>query len=167
MCNPFAYLLLKTRLWLATKRTKAAKKVMEDSIRNTRLATADIDGSYADFLEKAKEQEAAAVALRRLQRKQSVNPILSVYVDTGTVTVTDSAQAELTKLDTELALTRHRLGDWGKADVYRWCQNNQAALSFKGFIRSAYTCFGNKRFCIHTDYDTYTTRICMEDELWG
>ena len=68
MCNPFAYLLLKIRLWLATKRTKAAKKVMEDSIRNTRLATADIDQSYADFLEKAKEQEAAAVALRRLQR---------------------------------------------------------------------------------------------------
>lgn len=167
MINPFEYLSTKIRLFIAVKRTAAAKKVMEHSIQHTRNATADIDQSYNCFLEKARQQEVLAVKLRRLQRRKSLYPILDVQVNAGSVTLTGPAEKELTKLDMELALTRHRHGDWGGADPIQWKANNRAAQSSAGFIRSLYDCFGNKRFCILTDCDKHTTQICMEGEQWN
>lgn len=167
MINPFEYLLTKIRLFIASKRTVAAKKAMENSIQHTRNATADIDHSYNCFLEKAKQQEVLAVKLKRLQRTKSSYSILNISLNTGSVTMTGPAEKELTKLDAELALTRHRCGDWGKADLTQWQANNKAARFGVGSIRSLYDCFGDKQFCVITDCDKQTTRICMEDEAWN
>ena len=167
MINPIEYLLTKIRLFVAAKRTAAAKKAMEHSIQHTRSATADIDQSYNCFLEKARQQEVLAVKLRRLQRTKSPYCILNVSVDTGPVTLIGPAEQELTKLDTELALTRHRNGDWGKAALKQWRENNMAAQSGAGFIRSLYDCFGNKQFSVITDCEKRTTQVCMEGEAWN
>lgn len=166
MINPIEYLTIKIRLFLASRRTAAAKRAMEQSIQHTRSATEDIDQSYIRFLDKARQQEVLAVKLRQLQKKQSPYPILDVRVDTGSVSLTGPAETDLTKLDVELALTRHRHGDWGNADPCQWRTNNRAVLAASGSIRSLYNCFGNKRFQIMTDCDRQTTQICMEGETW-
>lgn len=166
MINPIEYLTVKIRLFLAARRTAAAKRAMEHSIQHTRSATEDIDQSYTRFLDKARQQEVLAVKLRQLQKKQSPYPILDVRVDTGSVNMTGPAEQALTKLDVELALTRHRHGDWGMVTPYQWRVNNRSALTAAGPIQSLYNCFGNKRFLVMTDRDRQTTQIRMEGEKW-
>lgn len=158
------YLLIKIRLLFIQVWVHSAKKRVLSEIQNSRDTTVDVNRSYRQFLDLSARQEQLTVALRRIARKNTNRPIPNVKIDTGSVSVSPEAQNFLTDFDQEMALTRHRNGDWGEPAAQNWWDNNEAARSGKGKLLSRYPYHGGRFFLIETDLRIPKTHIRLEDE---
>lgn len=162
--NYIGHLCLKIRLLFMRLRVHSAKKCMLSGIQSSSHTTGNINRSYRQFLDLSSRQEQVAVALRRIARKNTNRPILIVKIDTGSVSVSPEAQNFLTDFDREMALTRHRNGDWGEPAAQNWWDNNEAALSGNGKLLSKYPYHGGGFFLIETDLHIPKTHIRLEGE---
>lgn len=162
--NYIGYLLLKIRLLFIRMRVNTAKKHVLSGIQSSRHTTGNIDRSYRQFLDLSARQEELAVAMRRIIYKNTDSPMLSVKIDTGSVCVSPKAQNLLTDFDKEMALIRHRNGDWGEVSIPNWKDNNEAVLSDTGKLLSRYPCHGGGFFFIETDLSIPKTVIRLRGE---
>lgn len=162
--NYISYLWVKIRLLFIRLRVNAAKKHMLSGIQNSHYTTGNIDRSYRQFLGLSARQEELAVAIRRIAHKNTDCPMLSVKIDTGRVCVSPEAQNLLTDFDKEMALTRHRNGDWGEPTEQNWRDNNEAVRYKMGKLLSRYPHHNGGFFLIETDLRTPKTIIRLEGE---
>lgn len=162
--NYIGYLWLKIRLLFIRMRVNTAKKYMLSGIQSSRHTTGNIDRSYRQFLDLSLRQEELAVALRRIARKNTDRPMLHVKIDTGRVCVSPEAQNLLTDFDKEMALIRHRNGDWGETSIPNWQDNNEAVRSDTGKLLSRYPCHSGGFFLIETNRRIPKTHIRLEGE---
>lgn len=81
----------------------------------------------------------------------------------GRVVITRGAQAVLEEDDVKVALTRHRVGDWGDL-----CQEdaalNDAALTDEARVLSVYFSSKGVRFYVITEWDRSYTTILLPSE---
>lgn len=162
--NYIKYFFAKIRLALATCRAKIAKDLMDKVIASSRAKTEEIDYSYENFLKCCKQQEKAAVMLKRAKKENPNKPFLNVDLGIEHYAVLSDAASKLTKHDVEVAITRHRYGDWGEVSNHHWLCNNEGAKDPCGIIRSRYPLFGGGYFSVETDRRTGETRICLDGE---
>lgn len=160
--NRLNYLFTKLRLHIAEHRALLAKSKMESAIKSSRNATESMSRRYQRFLSLSAKREQIAVSLKRFTRKKTNRPILKVNLDIGSITVSPNAENVITKLDIEMALTRHKNGDWGDVSKKDWSYNNEAAQSGSGKLFSRYSYFGGDFFTIRTDLNRKTTSIQLE-----
>lgn len=158
------YLALKIRLLFIRIRVYAAKKRVLSGVQNSRSTTANMDRCYRHFLDLSAKREEIAVSLRRITRKNTNCPILAVRVDTGTVSVSSKAKEWLPDFDREVALTRHRNGDWGEPTAQNWKANNRAVCAGRGKLLSRYLSYDGGFFLIETDLRIPRTNIRLERE---
>ena len=161
--NHIKYLIAKIRLFFAHLCTNAAKERMDNVIRSSRAAQDEIDNSYEHFLKRCKEQEKAAVAVKRLQADND-NPILDIDLGVEHFIVLPNASGKLTRLDAEVAVTRHRYGDWGEITLQNWRSNNAEVSNPYGIIRSRYPLFGGGCFIVETDKRVNKTEVYLDGE---
>ena len=163
--NRIKYIFAKARLVLTTCRAKAAKDLMDKVIRSTKAKKEEIDYSYENFLKRCKQQEKAAVMLKRAKNENPNKPFLKVDLGVEHFTVLPDAANKLTRHDVEVAITRHRYGDWGDVSVHHWLCNNEGTKDPCGIIRSRYPLFGGGYFSVETDKRSKITRIGLEGAL--
>lgn len=161
--NRIKYLFTKLRLHFVARRALLAKSKMESAIKNSNHATESMSRRYQRFLSLSAKREQIAVSLKRITRKKTNRPILKVNLDIGAVTVSPNAENAITKLDIEMALARHKNGDWGDVTKIVWLYNNESAQSGSGNILSRYSYFGGDYFTIKTDLKRKTTSIQLEE----
>ena len=161
--NHIKYLIAKIRLFFAHNRASAAKEHMNNVIRSSRAAQDEIDDSYENFLKRCKQQEKAAIAVKRL-RGDSDNPILDVDLGVEHFVIAPSISGRITRLDAEVAVTRHRYGDWGEVTLQNWRSNNAEAKNPYGIIRSRYPLFGGGYFIVETDKRANRTEVYLDGE---
>lgn len=161
--NHIKYLIAKIRLFFAHCLTNSAKERMSNVIRSSRAAQDEIDSSYEDFITRCKEQEKAAVAVKRL-RGDSDNPILDIDLNVKHFILNPNISKRLTRLDAEVAVTRHRYGDWGDVTLQNWRSNNAESSNPYGIIRSRYPLFGGGYFIVETDKRTNRTELYLDGE---
>lgn len=142
------YAIAKIRLVFASASAKASKNSMNKVIKNSRAATEEIEDSYENFLMQCKKQEKAKVELKKIQRRTSSRPILDTDLGIIHYIVSPQIADDLTRFDIEMAVTRHRYGDWGKVTPAQWLKNNEAVLSSKGDICSKHSLHGKGYFVI-------------------
>lgn len=160
--NLIKFFFAKIRLTLANRKAIVAKKLMDKVIRSSRAKTEEIDYTYEKFLKRCKQQEKAAVMLKRAKNENPNKPFLSVDLEIEHFIVQPDAANKLTRHDIETAITRHRYGDWGEVSADLWRCNN-AGVNYKyGVIRSRYSLFSGEHFCVETDKRTNTTRILLD-----
>ena len=165
--NRIKYFFAKIRLTLTTCRAKTAKKLMNKVIAGSRVKAEEIDYTYENFLKRCKQQEKAAVMMKRAKNENTDKPFLSVDLGIEHFIVQPDAANKLTRHDIETAITRHRYGDWGEVSADLWRCNN-AGINYKyGVIRSRYSFFAGEHFYIETDKRTNTTRIYLDDVANG
>ena len=162
--NHIKYLIAKIRLFFAHLLTNSAKDHMNSVIRSSRAAQDEIDDSYENFINRCKEQEKAAVAVKRL-RGDSDNPILDIDLGIKHFTIKPSLSSRLTRLDAEVAVTRHRFGDWGEVTLQNWRSNNSEASNPYGLLRSRYPLFGGGYFIVETDKRVNRTELYLDGGL--
>lgn len=162
--NYICYLWLKVRLLFIRVRVHSAKKRVLSEIQNSRNTTEDMNLSYRQFLDLSSRQEELAVAIRRITHKNTNFPMLNVKIDTGSVCVSPEAQNLLTDFDKDIALIRHRNGDWGETSIPNWRSNNEAVFFGMGKLRSRYPCHGGGFFFIETDLCIPKTVIKLGSE---
>lgn len=162
--NYISYLWFKIRLLFIRLRVNAAKKHMLSGIQNSHYTTGNIDRSYRQFLDLSERQEELAVAVRRITHKNTNFPMLNVKIDTGIVSISPEAQNLLTDFDKEMALTRHRNGDWGEPTAQNWRDNNEAVRYEMGKLLSRYPHHDGGFFLIETDLRIPKTNIRLEEE---
>ena len=162
--NRIKYIFAKARLVLTTCRAKAAKDLMDKVIRSTKAKKEEIDYSYENFLNRCKQQEKAAVMLKRAKNENPNKPFLKVDLGVEHFTVLPDAANKLTRHDVEVAITRHRYGDWGEVSNHHWLCNNEGAKDPCGIIRSRYPLFGGGYFNVETDKRARTTKLYLGGE---
>lgn len=162
--NRIKYFFAKIRLALATCRAKTAKDLMNKVIRSSRTKKEEIDYSYENFLKRCKQQEKAAVMLKRAKKGNPNRPFLNVDLGIEHFTVLPDAASKLTRHDALVAVTRHRYGDWGEISDYHWLCNNEGTKDPCGIIRSRYPLFGGGYFNIETDKRSKTTKLYLGGE---
>lgn len=161
--NHIKYLIAKIRLFFAHCLANSAKERMSNVIRSSRAAQDEIDNSYENFITRCKEQEKAAVAVKRL-RGDSDNPILDIDLNVKHFILNPNISKRLTRLDAEVAVTRHRYGDWGDVTLQNWRSNNAESSNPYGVIRSRYPLFGGGYFIVETDKRTNRTELYLDGE---
>lgn len=162
--NYIGYIWLKIRLLFIRMRVNTAKKHMLSGIQSSRHTTGNIDRSYRQFLDLSSRQEELAVAIRRITHKNTDFPMLNVKIDTGNVCVSPEAKKLLTDFDKDMALIRHRNGDWGETSIPKWRSNNEAVSFGMGKLRSRYPCRSGGFFFIETDLCIPKTVIKLGSE---
>lgn len=162
--NRIKYFFAKIRLALATCRAKTAKGLMDKVIRSSRAKKEEIDQSFENFLKRCKQQEKAAVMLKRAKKGNPDRPFLNVDLGIEHFTVLPDAASKLTRHDVEVAVTRHRYGDWGDVSDHHWLCNNEGAKDPCGIIRSRYPLFGGGYFNVETDKRSKTTKLYLGGE---
>lgn len=163
--NRIHYILTKLRLRLMARRVKTAKTKMLASIHTTKQATDRTNRDYRRFLSLSTKREQLAVTLRRLLSEESTKPLLKIKINTGRVSIVPNAKDALTVYDTEMALTRHRNGDWGELTESGWRHNNRNARTYSGKLLSRYRYHGEHFFLVETDFDRKRTVIRLEEQL--
>ena len=161
--NHIKYLIAKIRLFFVHCLANSAKERMSNVIRSSRAAQDEIDNSYENFITRCKEQEKAAVAVKRL-RGDSDNPILNIDLNVKHFILNPNISKRLTRLDAEVAVTRHRYGDWGDVTLQNWRSNNAESSNPYGVIRSRYPLFGGGYFIVETDKRTNRTELYLDGE---
>ena len=161
--NRIKYLIAKIKLFFAHCLANSAKERMNNVIRSSRAAQSEIDDSYENFLVRCKEQEKAAVAVKRL-RGDSDNPIMDIDLDVKHFILNPNLSKRLTRLDAEVAVTRHRYGDWGNVTLQNWRSNNAESSNPYGVIRSRYPLFGGGYFIVETDKRVNRTELYLDGE---
>lgn len=162
--NRIKYLIAKIRLFFAHNRVNAAKLRMNNVIRSSRAAQDEIDDSYDNFLKLCKDQEKAAVAVKRFNGDPQC-PILDIDLGVKHFTIHPDASSRMTRLDAEVAVTRHRYGDWGDVNKKKWWDNNAAASVSWGTIRSRYPLFDGGYFVVETVVQTGKTSVYLDGGL--
>ena len=162
--NRIAYYWAKLRLWWASSRAKVSKQNMNRIISSTRSASEEITRSYEHFLDRSKEQERCAVALKRIQYRGTLCPILRTELHTDPYLVLPYAAEKLTRFDVEMALTRHRYGDWGARDACDWQINNSRVQNGAGAVRSQYRLLGGGYFYVETDLGVGKTQVFVQED---
>ncbi len=162
--NRIKYIFAKARLVLSTCRAKAAKDLMDKVIRSTKAKKEEIDYSYENFLNRCKQQEKAAVMLKRAKNENPNKPFFKVDLGIEHFTVLPDVANKLTRHDVEVAITRHRYGDWGEVSKDTWQCNNAGVNYDMGVICSRYPLFGGGFFNIETDKRTNLTRVYLGGE---
>ena len=160
-----ALLFAKIKLFFTCCAMKQAKKNLNNAIHNTKTATDELNRLYERFLHKAKMQEEIAVSVKRHSAAHPERIFLRHVIDYGKTSVSDMADAALTRLDIERALVRHRLCDWGSVSNAQWCTNNYSAFHGQGEIRSRYHYCGGRYLWIITDLKQQLSKVCLEEEL--
>ena len=163
--NRIKFFFAKIRLALANRRAIVAKGLMDKVIRSSRAKKEEIDYSYENFLKRCKQQEKAAVMLKRATNGTPDKPFLKVDLGIEHFTVLPDAANKLTRHDVEVAITRHRYGDWGEVSNHHWLCNNEGVKDSCGIIRSRYPLFGGGYFSVETDKRSKITRIGLEGAL--
>ena len=161
--NYIKYLIAKIRLFFANCFAKSARTHMDKVIRSSRAAQDEIDGSYENFLKRCKRQEKAAVAVKRL-RGDSDMPILDIDLGVEHFIIRPNVSGRITRLDAEVAITRHRYGDWGDVTLQHWRGNNAEVSNPYGVICSRYPIFGGGYFIVETDKRTGRTELFLDGE---
>ena len=159
--NRIKYIFAKARLVLTTCRAKAAKELMDKVIRSTKAKKEEIDYSYENFLKRCKQQEKAAVMLKRAKNENPDKPFLKIDLGIEHYIVQPDVSNKITRHEAEVALTRHRYGDWGDVSVHHWLCNNEGAKDPCGIIRSRYPLFGGGYFNVETDKRAKITKIYL------
>ena len=161
--NHIKYLIAKIRLFFAHLLANSAKDHMNGVIRSSRAAQDEIDDSYENFLKRCKQQEKAAIAVKRLRGDRD-NPILDVDLGVEHFNVQANVSGKVTRLDVEVAVTRHRYGDWGEVTLQNWRSNNAEVSNPYGIIRSRYPLFGGGYFIVETDKRANRTEVYLDGE---
>ncbi len=141
----------KLRLKLTRFRVKIAKNRMNREFRSARTEKAKMGNRYERFLACCKEQERAAVTLKRLVSRRSDTPILKTDLGVEHYIIQPDLADKITRLEAETALTRHRYGDWGYLSRRRWRENNEKVIRGDGILRSRYPLYGKGFFVVETD----------------
>ena len=160
--NLIKYLIANIRLAFAAKKAVDARDFMNRVIKSSRAAKDEIDSSYENFLDCCKRQEKAAVMLKRVKRRNTGKPMLNIDLGIEHFFVQPDVSDKITRLDAEVAVTRHRYGDWGEITPYLWRCNNKCAKAHDGIIRSRYPLFSGGYFNVETDKCSGETKICLE-----
>lgn len=163
--NRINFFFAKIRLALANRRAIVAKGLMDKVIRSSRAKKEEIDYSYENFLKRCKQQEKAAVMLKRATKGTPDKPFLKVDLGIEHYIVQPDVADKITRHEAEVALTRHRYGDWGEVSNHHWLCNNEGAKDPYGIIRSRYPLFGGGFFSVETDKRSKITRIGLEGAL--
>ena len=163
--NRIKFFFAKIRLALANRRAIVAKGLMDKVIRSSRAKKEEIDYSYENFLKRCKQQEKAAIMLKRATNGNPDKPFLKIDLGIEHFTVLPDAANKLTRHDVEVAITRHRYGDWGEVSNHHWLCNNEGVKDSCGIIRSRYPLFGGGYFSVETDKRSKITRIGLEGAL--
>ena len=163
--NRIKFFFAKIRLALANRRAIVAKGLMDKVIRSSRAKKEEIDYSYENFLKRCKQQEKAAVMLKRATNGTPDKPFLKVDLGIEHYIVLPDVADKITRHEAEVALTRHRYGDWGEVSNHHWLCNNEGVKDPCGIIRSRYPLFGGGYFSVETDKRSKITRIGLEGAL--
>lgn len=159
--NLIKFLFAKIRLALANRRAIVAKELMDKVIRSSRAKKEEIDFSYENFLKRCKQQEKAAVLLKRAKNENPDKPFLKIDLGIEHYIVQPDVANKITRHEAEVALTRHRYGDWGDVSVHHWLCNNEGAKDPCGIIRSRYPLFGGGYFNVETDKRAKITKMYL------
>ena len=161
--NHIKYLIAKTRLFYAHCRVAIAKDYMTNLVCYSRGAYDEITTSYDTFLKWCKQQEKAAIALKRLQCDADY-PILDIDLGVEHFLIRSNSSGEITRMDAEVAVTRHRYGDWGEVTLQNWRCNNTEVSNPYGIIRSRYPLHGGGYFIVETDKRKCITEVYLDGE---
>ena len=159
-----SYVIAKIRLVLAGHRVNVARGRMNSVLNSSRAAEDEIDRSYENFIRKAKEREKAAVNFKRIKNESFSKPLLKLDLGVEHYIVQPALANRITRLEAELAFTRHRYGDWGECGTAVWRENNRVARGNKGTLRSRYPLVGNDFFIVETDKRRRITVMYPEGE---
>ena len=162
--NRIKFFFAKIRLALANRRAIVAKELMDKVIRSTRAKKEEIDYSYENFLKRCKQQEKAAIMLKRATNGNPDKPFLKIDLGIEHYIVQPDVANKITRHEAEVALTRHRYGDWGEVSKDAWQCNNAGVNYDMGVICSRYPLFGGGFFNIETDKRTNLTRVYLGGE---
>lgn len=162
--NRIKFFFAKIRLALANRRANVAKELMDKVIRSSRAKTEEIDYTYENFLKRCKQQEKAAVMLKRAKNENPDKPFLKIDLGVEHYIVQPDVSNKVTRHDVEVAVTRHRYGDWGEVSDHHWLCNNEGAKDPCGIIRSRYPLFGGGYFSVETDKRARTTKLYLGGE---
>lgn len=162
--NRIKFFFAKIRLALANRRAIVAKELMDKVIRSTRAKKEEIDYSYENFLKRCKQQEKAAIMLKRATNGNPDKPFLKIDLGIEHYIVQPDVADKITRHEAEVALTRHRYGDWGEVSKDAWQCNNAGVNYDMGVICSRYPLFGGGFFNIETDKRTNLTRVYLGGE---
>ncbi len=162
--NYLQYSLAKIRLQVTSICARFAKFHLESTIKNTRGAQGTIHHRYEVFLSCCKQQEKAAVLLRRVASQNLCTPLLNVDLGIQHYMVKPALAKVSTRMDTELAITRHRYGDWGDVSSAQWLANNKALGQADGQVLSRYPLYGGGYFLVFTDLKRGRTHMRLECE---
>lgn len=157
--NCIKCIFAKARLVLTTCRVKVAKKLMDKIIRSTKAKKEEIDYSYENFLNRCKQQEKAAVMLKRAKNENPDKPFLKIDLGIEHYIVQPDVANKITRHEAEAALTRHRYGDWGEVSVHHWLCNNEGAKDPCGIIRSHYQLLNGGYLDVETDKGAKITKM--------
>lgn len=163
--NRIKYFFAKIRLVFTACRAKSAKDLMNKVIISSRAKKEEIDYSYENFLKRCKQQEKAAVMLKRAKKENPGRPFLKVDLGIEHFNVSAVASNWINRLDIEKAITRHQYGDWGEVSEHHWLCNNEGVKDPCGIIRSCYLSAGNRYFFVETDKAAKTTNIYLGGEV--
>lgn len=159
--NRIKFFFAKIRLALANRRAIVAKELMDKVIRSSRAKKEEIDYSYENFLKRCKQQEKAAVMLKRATNGNPDKPFLKIDLGIEHYIVQPDVANKITRHEAEVALTRHRYGDWGEVSVHHWLCNNEGTKDPCGIIRSRYPLFGGGYFSVETDKRAKVTKMYL------
>ena len=159
--NLIKFFFAKIRLALANRKTIVAKELMDKVIRSSRAKKEEIDFSYENFLNRCKQQEKAAVMLKRAKNENPDKPFLKIDLGIEHYIVQPDVANKITRHEAEVALTRHRYGDWGDVSAHHWLCNNEGTKDPCGIIRSRYPLFGGGYFNVETDKRAKITKIYL------
>lgn len=161
--NRIKYLIAKIRLFYAHCRVVVAKDHMTNLVCYSRGACDEIKDSYEVFLTRCKEQEKAAVAIKRLKPENDM-PIMDIDLGVEHFIIQPKLSGNITRLDAEVAVTRHRYGDWGEVTLQNWRGNNAEASNPYGVIRSRYPLSSGGYFIVETDKRANRTELYLDGE---
>lgn len=162
--NRIKFFLAKIRLAVANRRAIVAKDLMDKVIRSSRAKAEEIDYTYENFLKCCRQQEKAAIMLKRAKNEQTNKPFTKVDLGIEHYIVQPDVSGKVTRHDVEVAVTRHRYGDWGEVSDNHWLCNNESAKDPCGIIRSRYPLLDGGYFSVETDKLARTTKLYLGGE---
>ena len=103
--------------------------------------------------------------LKRAKNENPDKPFLKIDLGIEHYVVQPYVANKITRHEAEVALTRHRYGDWGDVSVHHWLCNNEGTKDPYGIIRSRYPLFGGGYFNVETDKRARTTKFCLDGAI--
>ncbi len=100
---------------------------------------------------------------RLMQDKGAGKKLLPIPNITGEVEITSLAKQSLVQLEIQIAMERHKNGDWGNISLFDWISNNKCLVE-GGTITSRYKSSKGVDFLITTNELHTKTKIMLEEE---